>query len=96
MNNVLPHSETIFNWYRSVNGEPEISSEAMKLLELKTKQQSNTVVALMMDEIKIHEHTLMDLMVSSMDSRWKMPVAHFFISSLTNEQKTELLLNCIR
>lgn len=35
-------------------------------------------------------------LVSSMNERWKIPVAYFFINSLTGLQKSKLLLDCIR
>lgn len=56
----LPHPRTLIRWYESVNGEPGISSEALKVLRTKAEDYSSEgktlLCCLMMDEMAIRQH----------------------------------------
>lgn len=55
--NRLPHPQSVIRWYRSVDGDPGITSEAMTALQIKVLEaRSNNerlLVCLMMDEVAI-------------------------------------------
>lgn len=60
-NNCLPHPKTISAWYRTVNGEPGIGSEAMKSITERVKNTNYPLLGcLMFDEMAIREHVEYD------------------------------------
>ncbi|XP_044749766.1 uncharacterized protein LOC123310364 [Coccinella septempunctata] len=53
-NNSLPHLETISKWYRSVDGSPGFTNEALTALSLRQKEVSYPLLCnLVMDEMSI-------------------------------------------
>ncbi|XP_036138235.1 uncharacterized protein LOC118644248 [Monomorium pharaonis] len=56
-NKCLPHVKTLSSWYRSVNGEPGISSEALYSITERVKKSNYTLFgSLLFDEMAIREH----------------------------------------
>lgn len=55
--NALPHPKTLAKWYRSVDGEPGISTEAIEAIKRRVHLVSYRLIgALMFDEMAIRQH----------------------------------------
>lgn len=55
--NVLPHAKTISKWYRSIDGEVGILTEALNTIKLHTQSVSYRLIgALYFDEMTIRQH----------------------------------------
>lgn len=55
--NVLPHTKTISKWYRSINGEAGILTEALNAIKLHVQSVSYRLIGtLSFDEMAIHQH----------------------------------------
>lgn len=53
----LPHTKTISSWYRTVNGEPGISSEGLNSISERVKNTNYMLIgSLIFDEMSIREH----------------------------------------
>jgi hypothetical protein len=60
--NILPHPSTIRNWYRSVNGSPGFTNEALHAIKLRIADNKNkgknTICNIVVDEMAIRQQLL--------------------------------------
>jgi hypothetical protein len=60
--NILPHPSTIRNWYRSVNGSPGFTNEALHAIKLRVANNKNkgknTICNIVVDEMAIRQQLL--------------------------------------
>lgn len=117
-NTCLPHTNTLHDWYKSVEAKPGFTQEALDRLSEKVKTSNKILLcSLVVDEMSIRQQKiwtgkqyegLVDIGIESNNSdqiatqayvfllvsvneSWKIPIAYFFISSFTAENKTNLI-----
>ncbi|KAF2892267.1 hypothetical protein ILUMI_13908, partial [Ignelater luminosus] len=54
-NNLLPHPDTLREWYMVIDGSPGFSKESFNALKMQVKQDKNVIINLVMDEMSIRE-----------------------------------------
>lgn len=122
----LPHPTVVKSWYSSVNGEPGLTTESFKILQLhaqKAKLDGKEIYCnFTMDEMAIRKHVEWDgkrfrgyvdigtendddnlpvatealvFMVVALDSSWKLPVAYYFIKSMTGQERASVVKECL-
>lgn len=53
----LPHPKTLSKWYRSIDGEPGINTQALEAIKLHVRSVSYKLIgALIFDEMAIRQH----------------------------------------
>lgn len=60
--NILPHPKTISQWYRTVDGKPGFTSEALKAIRLKVESGERVIVNLVLDEMSM-DINILDLLI---------------------------------
>lgn len=123
-NTCLPHPQTLVSWYRSVDGNPGFTQEALHAIKSKVNASGKNIhVCLSFDEMSIRKAMTLDggecigainiganldgynirmatqalvFMVTALNDSWKIPVGYFLIESVTAEQKSQLVTDCIK
>lgn len=54
-NNLLPHPQTIRQWYKVVNGEPGFTREAFEAIKAKVDGAGPIIINLVLDEMSIRQ-----------------------------------------
>lgn len=119
----LPHVKTISNWYRSIDGNPGISAEALNSIKQRVNNTNYKLIgALVFDEMSIRQHVEYDgtkfsgyvdmgnniassdttiathalvFLLVCFNSAWKIPIAYYFVSGVTAQQKCNLVKLCL-
>ncbi|KAF2884446.1 hypothetical protein ILUMI_21726 [Ignelater luminosus] len=54
-NNLLPHPDTLREWYMVIDGSPGFSKDSFNALKMQVKQDKNVIINLVVDEMSIRE-----------------------------------------
>ncbi|EZA51523.1 THAP domain-containing protein, partial [Ooceraea biroi] len=93
VNLCLPHTKTISSWYRTINGNTGISTEALEAIKTRVKNTEYILYgSIQFDEMAIREHLEYDgvhfngyIDITCVNSAWKIPLAYYFVKGISSD-----------